>query len=94
MSSLTRRDLLRSGVVVSASSLAGGSFVSRANALLAAYPGPASAEALSAIAPREHLLLDFGWKFQFGPWQRSRARSGLGQRPGRFRQDGRVQILY
>jgi beta-galactosidase len=40
--------------------------VARANALLAAYPGAASAEALSAVAPREHFLFDFGWKFQFG----------------------------
>jgi beta-galactosidase len=26
----------------------------------------ASAEALTALAPREHLLFDFGWKFTFG----------------------------
>ena len=64
--SFTRRDLLRSGVAVSATSLAAGSFVKRAEALLAAYPGAASSEALSAVAPRERFLMDFGWKFQFG----------------------------
>ena len=84
MSSLTRRDLLRSGVVVSASSLAAGSFVTRANALLAAYPGPASAEAISAIAPREHLLLDFGWKFQFGHGCDPARDLGLGSGQGDF----------
>jgi beta-galactosidase len=31
--------------------------------LLSAYPGVASAEAVAAVAPREHLLFDFGWKF-------------------------------
>jgi beta-galactosidase len=34
--------------------------------LLSSYPGVASAEALAAIAPREQLLFDFGWKFIFG----------------------------
>jgi len=61
---LTRRELLRSGVALSASSLVAGSAVSRAHALLAA--GASSAEALAAVAPREHLLFDFGWKFQLG----------------------------
>lgn len=61
MSDLTRRDLLRTGAALSASSLAAGSFVSRAHALFAA-----SADASPAIAPRERLLMDFGWKFIFG----------------------------
>jgi beta-galactosidase len=57
MSSLTRRDLIRSGLAVSASSLVSG----RANALLARYPF-AAAETI-AVSPRERLLFDFGWKF-------------------------------
>jgi beta-galactosidase len=60
--SLTRRDLLRSSLALSASTLVVGS-VRRAHAWLAAYPGAASVEALSAVAPRERLLFDFGWKF-------------------------------
>jgi beta-galactosidase len=60
MASLTRRDLLRSGLALSASSLVADP-VSRAHALLSGYPEVASAEA--AVAPREHLLFDFGWKF-------------------------------
>ena len=65
MSSLTRRDLLRSGLAISASTLAAGS-LQRAHALLASYPGVPSAEASSAVAPRERLLFDFGWKFLQG----------------------------
>src|SRR5690348_10794233 len=66
MSDLTRRDLLRSGVAISAASLAAGPFVRRAHALLSANPNAASSEALSAVAPRERFLMDFGWKFQLG----------------------------
>lgn len=66
MSDLTRRDLLRSGVAISAASLAAGPFVRRAHALLNANPNAASSEALSAVAPRERQLMDFGWKFQLG----------------------------
>jgi beta-galactosidase len=66
MSPVTRRDLLRSGIALSASSFVANSAMARANAILGAYPDPASVEALAAIAPREHLLFDFGWKFRFG----------------------------
>jgi beta-galactosidase len=65
VSSFTRRDLLRSGLALSASSLVAGP-VGRAHALLSGYPGVASAEAVAAVAPREHLLFDFGWKFVQG----------------------------
>ena len=92
MSPLTRRDLLRTGAIVSASSLATVSLVSRANALLAAYPGPASAEAVSAVAPREHLLLDFGWKFQFGHGCDPARDLGLGKDQGDFAKSGEFQF--
>jgi beta-galactosidase len=92
MSKLTRRDLLRTGAAVSASSLAAGSFVARANALLAAYPGPASAEALSAMAPRERLLLDFGWKFQFGHGSDPAHDLGLGSGQGDFAKTGEFKF--
>ncbi len=88
MPALTRREWLRTGVVVSASSLAAGSFVSRANALLSGYPDAASAEALSAIAPREHLLFDFGWKFQFGHGSDPARDLGLGNGQGDFAKTG------
>ncbi len=88
MPALTRRELLRSGAALSASSLAAGPFVTRANALLAAYPEAASAEALAAIAPREHLLLDFGWKFQFGHGSDPARDLGLGSSQSDFAKTG------
>jgi beta-galactosidase len=58
MPSLTRRDLLRSGVALSASSLVAG----HAQALLARYPFLAP-ESSATVSPRERLLFDFAWKF-------------------------------
>jgi beta-galactosidase len=92
MSSFTRRDLLRSGAVVSASALAAGSFVKRAEALLAAYPGAASSEALSAVAPRERFLLDFGWKFQFGHGSDPARDLGFGNGQGDFAKSGEFRF--
>ncbi|HEY6448060.1 MAG TPA: beta-galactosidase GalA [Acidobacteriaceae bacterium] len=63
---ITRRDLLASGLAVSASSLAARSAFARTAALLADDIPGGSAAALSAVAPREQLLFDFGWKFKFG----------------------------
>jgi beta-galactosidase len=58
MTSFTRRELLRTGVGFSAVSFAGSSAVARAESLFAASQGEPP-----ALAPRERLLLDFGWKF-------------------------------
>ena len=58
MSSITRRNLLSSGLALSASSLL--DRFSRAAAFADA------AQSAAAIAPREQLLFDFGWKFTFG----------------------------
>ncbi|MGB6191020.1 MAG: beta-galactosidase GalA [Terracidiphilus sp.] len=66
MPGISRRELLSSGLTLSAASLAARSAWGRTAAMLAGYPEVASAEALSAVAPREHLLFDFGWKFTFG----------------------------
>src|SRR5579859_3844040 len=87
MASLTRRDLLRSGLAVSATTLVGSS-VSRAHALLTGYPGAASAEALSAVAPREHLLFDFGWKFFQGHANDPLRDLGFGMGQGDFAKSG------
>jgi len=65
MSHITRRDLLQSGLALSTSSLLARSAWARAAALVSdAAVGGGGAS--SAIGPREQLLLDFGWKFQFG----------------------------
>ncbi|MGA2857742.1 MAG: beta-galactosidase GalA [Candidatus Sulfotelmatobacter sp.] len=87
MSFLTRRDLLRSGLAISASTLVAGP-VRRAHALLAAYPGAASAEALAAVAPREHLLFDFGWKFFQGHATDPARDLGFGKDQGDFSKSG------
>jgi beta-galactosidase len=91
MSSLTRRDLLRSGVALSASTLVVGS-VGRAHALLAGYPGAASAEALSTVAPREHLLFDFGWKFFQGHATDPLRDLGFGMGQGDFAKSGEFKF--
>jgi beta-galactosidase len=89
MTSLTRRDLLRSGLALSATTLAAGS-VGRAHALLAGYPGAASAEAMSALPPREHLLFDFGWKFFQGHASDPLRDLGFGMGQGDFAKSGEL----
>ena len=93
MTSFTRRDLLRSGLAVSASTLATGS-VGRAHALLAGYPhsGVAAAEAMSAVAPREHLLFDFGWKFFQGHASDPLRDLGFGMGQGDFAKSGEFEL--
>jgi beta-galactosidase len=91
MTSLTRRDLLRSGVALSASTLVPGS-IGRAHALLAAYPGAASAKALAAVSPREHLLFDFGWKFFQGHGTDPRRDLGFGMGQGDFAKTGEFEF--
>jgi beta-galactosidase len=60
----------------------------RTAALLAGYPEAASAEALAAVAPREQLLFDFGWKFQFGHGTDPARDLGLGNGQGDFAKTG------
>jgi len=61
MPSISRRDLLSSGLAFSAASLVARSAWARSAEVMADAAG-----ALAAVAPREHLLFDFGWKFTFG----------------------------
>jgi beta-galactosidase len=89
MADISRRDLLGSGLAFSASSfLASRVAWGRASALLAGYPGPASAEALVAVAPREQLLFDFGWKFQLGHGTDPARDLGFGTGQGDFAKTG------
>jgi beta-galactosidase len=91
MPSFTRRDLLRSGLAISASTLVAGP-VGRAHALLAGYSGAAWAEALSAVAPREHLLFDFGWKFFQGHATDPLRDLGFGMGQGDFAKTGEFEF--
>jgi len=87
MSSLTRRDLLRSGLAVSATTLVPHS-ISRAHALLARYANASASDAATAVAPREHLLFDFGWKFFFGHGTDPSRDLGFGNGQGDFAKSG------
>ena len=91
MRSLTRRDLLRSGLALSASTVVAGS-VERAHALLASYPFAASAEGSSAVTPREHLLFDFGWKFFQGNGADPSKDLGFGMGQGDFAKSGEFKF--
>ncbi len=88
MSGISRRSLLCSGLALSASSLLARSAWGRTAALLTGYPGAASAEALAAVEPREQLLFDFGWKFQFGHGSDPARDLGFGHGQGDFAKTG------
>ena len=87
MSQISRRDLLVSGLALSASSLVSRSAWARAAALM-----PGSAEALAAVAPREHLLFDFGWKFTFGNGDDPSKDLGFGYGQGDFAKTGEFEF--
>jgi beta-galactosidase len=63
---ISRRDLLSSGLVLSASSVLSRSAWARSAASMADSFPAGSDQTLPAVAPREKLLFDFGWKFTFG----------------------------
>src|SRR5258708_4342826 len=89
MDLLTPPDLFRFRLALSASTLTAGS-VGRGHALLAAYPSAASAEALAAVAAREHLLFDFGWKFFQGHAADPLRDLGFGMGQGDFAKSGEL----
>jgi beta-galactosidase len=91
MASFTRRDVLRSGLALSASTLVAGS-VNRARAMLSGSPVFESAEALTAVPPREHLLFDFGWKFFQGHGSDPQRDLGFGNNQGDFAKSGEFEF--
>ncbi len=88
MPRITRRDLLHSGIALSASSLLVRSAWGRAAAMMSSNQGGASAAALAAVAPREHLLFDDGWKFTFGNGADPSKDLGFGFGQGDFAKTG------
>jgi len=88
MNPVSRRDLLRSGIALAASTVAANSVVARANSLLASFPDAPSAEAIAAVAPRERLLFDFGWKFFQGHGADPAHDLGFGKGQGDFDKTG------
>ena len=82
MPSLTRRTLLGSGAATLASTFLSGSAIARAAGL--ADVGSAAA----SVAPRERLLLDFGWKFFQGHSSDPSRDLGFGAGQGDFAKSG------
>jgi beta-galactosidase len=83
MPGISRRDLLYSGLALSTSPLWARSAWARAAAVLAAAP-----QAEAALEPREHLLFDFGWKFQLGNLSDPAKDFGFGNGQGDFAKTG------
>ena len=88
MPTISRRNLLSSGLALSASSLVARSAWGRAAALMGGSTTVASDKALAAVAPREQLLFDFGWKFQFGHASDPARDLGFGYGQGDFAKTG------
>ena len=88
---LSRRDLVRSGLALSASRLVAGP-IGRAHAWLSRYPSLQPAETPAAAAPREHLLFDFGWKFFQGHATDPRRDLGFGMGQGDFAKSGEFEF--
>jgi len=80
----TRRDLLNVGVAISATSLLSRTAAARAEALFAAQVEQNS----TALARRERLLLDFGWKFFQGNGFDPSHDLGFGNSQGDFAKSG------
>jgi beta-galactosidase len=87
MTDFSRRTLLSSGLAFTASSMLARSAWSRA-AVLAEPILNGSAAALPAVAPREELLFDFGWKFIFGNGVDPLRDLGFGYGQGDFAKTG------
>jgi len=86
---LTRRDLLRAGAAVSASSLATKTWAAPANVLFA---NATLADGFAPLAPRERLLLDFDWRFQFGHGSDPARDLGFGGTQGDFAKSGEFKF--
>ena len=87
MSPISRRELLSAGAALTASSLMSRSAWARTAAILGDEPA-GSAAALAAVAPREQLLFDFGWKFTFGNADDPTKDLGFGVGQGDFAKTG------
>ncbi|MFZ0865354.1 MAG: beta-galactosidase GalA [Candidatus Sulfotelmatobacter sp.] len=92
MNSFTRRDVLRCGIALSASSFLSSAAMARVNQLLAARPSVPSLPDLAAITPREQLLFDFGWKFFQGHAADPARDLGFGQDQEDFAKSGAFEF--
>src|SRR5215469_4617365 len=88
MTPCTRRDLLRSGIALSASSLLAGIPLARVNSQFAAESSVPSPQVSSAVPPRERLLFDFDWRFFQGHASDPTRDLGFGKDQGDFAKSG------
>src|SRR5579864_8206 len=88
MTPFTRREILRSGIVASASSLLPGTALSGIAQALAEETHVPAADGLASIAPREHLLFDFDWRFFQGNAADPARDLGFGKDQGDFSKSG------
>ena len=86
-SGVSRRELLVSGLGFSAASLLAQSAWGRSAAMMSA-----SAEALTAVAPREHLLFRFWLEVHVWAWGRSGEGPWVRDGPGRLCKDRGFQL--
>jgi beta-galactosidase len=91
MPDISRRNLLSSGLALSASSLLAHSGWAHASGLIADAP-EGSAAALAAVAPREQFLFDFEWKFTFGHGADPAKDLGFGLGQGDFAKTGEFKF--
>jgi beta-galactosidase len=91
MSGFTRRDLLRSTAVSSLAISASAVFSRSAWARTETFVARMDAT-LPSIAPREKLLFDFGWKFQFGNSIDPAKDLGFGYGQGDFAKTGEFEF--
>ncbi|MDR3742170.1 MAG: beta-galactosidase GalA [Terracidiphilus sp.] len=92
MPGISRRELLTSGLALSTFPLVARSAWGRTAAMLAGYHGVPSAEALSAVGPREQLLFDFGWQFTLGHGSDPARDLGFGTGQGDFAKTGEFEF--
>jgi beta-galactosidase len=88
MSEVTRRHLIRSGLALSTAAALGNSAIAWAGALLSTDARLPSATALTALPPRQQLLLDFDWKFTLGSNADALRDLGFGKRQDDFAKTG------
>jgi beta-galactosidase len=86
MTGISRRDLIYSGLALSASSFIPSAWAGAA--VLAGTPEAAGDSALATIGPREQLLFDLGWKFHFGNVDEPARDFGFGQNQSDFSKMG------
>ncbi len=85
MPTLSRREVLRSGIALSAATFAASPAAASAEAMFAAYE---QSEKDAVLSPRERTLLDFGWKFFQGNGKDPAKDLGFGHDQGEFSKSG------